>query len=193
MAQRVYLTVAEVLAIHHRQIETCGGSHGLRDVGALEAAVFWPQNGYYNGLAEEAAALMESLANNHPFIDGNKRIAFAATDTFLARNGFFLDVEPLDTYRFIMGSLEKSTFRFASIVDWHALTTDYADTSRLKESSVEVLLDWLAAGLDPEKCVMFIQSHVPAHAELHLLLSMITPLGWLERVPTYKEQKENIK
>jgi tryptophanyl-tRNA synthetase len=72
------------------------------------------------------------------------------------------------------------------------LTTDYADTSRLKENSVEVLLDWLAAGLDPAKCVMFIQSQVPAHAELHLLFSMITPLGWLERVPTYKEQKENI-
>ncbi len=82
---------------------------------------------------------------------------------------------------------------FHFIADWHALTTDYADTSRVKENSVEVMLDWLAAGLDPEKCVMFIQSHVPAHAELHLLLSMITPLGWLERVPTYKEQKENIK
>jgi tryptophanyl-tRNA synthetase len=82
---------------------------------------------------------------------------------------------------------------FFFIADWHALTTDYADTSRLKENSVEVLLDWLAAGLDPEKCVMFIQSHVPAHAELHLLFSMITPLGWLERVPTYKEQKENIQ
>jgi tryptophanyl-tRNA synthetase len=82
---------------------------------------------------------------------------------------------------------------FFFIADWHALTTDYADTSRLKENSVEVLLDWLAAGLDPEKGVMFIQSHVPAHAELHLLLSMITPLGWLERVPTYKEQKENIR
>src|SRR5438874_3493334 len=82
---------------------------------------------------------------------------------------------------------------FFFIADWHALTTDYADTSRIKENSVEVLLDWLAAGLDPEKCVMFIQSHVPAHAELHLLFSMITPLGWLERVPTYKEQRENIK
>jgi tryptophanyl-tRNA synthetase len=82
---------------------------------------------------------------------------------------------------------------FFFIADWHALTTDYADTSHIKENSVEVLLDWLAAGLDPERCVMFIQSHVPAHAELHLLLSMITPLGWLERVPTYKEQKENIK
>jgi tryptophanyl-tRNA synthetase len=82
---------------------------------------------------------------------------------------------------------------FFTVVDWHALTTDYADTSCVKENSVEIVLDWLAVGLDPEKCVMFIQSHVPAHAELHLLLSMITPLGWLERVPTYKEQRENIK
>jgi len=82
---------------------------------------------------------------------------------------------------------------FFCVVDWHALTTDYADTSRVKENSLEVAYDWLAAGLDPEKSVIFIQSHVPAHAELHLLLSMITPLGWLERVPTYKEQRENIK
>jgi tryptophanyl-tRNA synthetase len=79
------------------------------------------------------------------------------------------------------------------VVDWHALTTDYADTSRVKENSLEVAYDWLAAGLDPEKSVLFLQSHVSAHAELHLLLSMITPLGWLERVPTYKEQRENIK
>ena len=82
---------------------------------------------------------------------------------------------------------------FFEIADWHALTTDYADTSRVKENSIDVALDWLAAGLDPQKSVIFIQSHVPAHAELHLLLSMITPLGWLERVPSYKEQQENIK
>jgi tryptophanyl-tRNA synthetase len=82
---------------------------------------------------------------------------------------------------------------FFCVVDWHALTTDYADTSQVKQNSIEVALDWLAAGLDPEKSVIFIQSHVPEHAELHLLLSMITPLGWLERVPTYKEQRENIK
>src|SRR5271168_1824228 len=82
---------------------------------------------------------------------------------------------------------------FFCVVDWHALTTDYADTSQVKQNSLEVALDWLAAGLDPEKSVIFIQSHVPAHAELHLLLSMITPLGWLERVPSYKEQQENIK
>src|ERR1051326_5670933 len=79
------------------------------------------------------------------------------------------------------------------IADWHALTSDYADTSRVKANTVDVALDYLAAGLDPERSTLFIQSHVPQHAELHLLLSMITPLGWLERVPTYKEQRDNIK
>src|ERR1700727_3392556 len=82
---------------------------------------------------------------------------------------------------------------FFCVADWHALTTDYADTSRVKENSLEVVLDWLAAGLDPEKSVIFIQSHVPEHAELHLLLSMITPLGWLERVPSFKDQQEQLK
>jgi tryptophanyl-tRNA synthetase len=81
---------------------------------------------------------------------------------------------------------------FFFIADWHALTTDYADTSKVKGNSLEVMRDFLAAGLDPERCTMFIQSHVPQHAELHLLFSMITPLGWLERVPTYKEQQENV-
>ena len=79
------------------------------------------------------------------------------------------------------------------IADWHALTSDYADTSRVKANTIEVALDYLAAGLDPDRSTLFIQSHVPQHAELHLLLSMITPLGWLERVPTYKEQRDNIK
>src|SRR5258706_7023146 len=79
------------------------------------------------------------------------------------------------------------------MADWQPLPTDYADTARVKTSSLEVAMDWLAAGLDPEHCTMFIQSHVPQHAELHLLFSMITPLGWLERVPSYKEQRENIR
>ncbi len=78
------------------------------------------------------------------------------------------------------------------IADWHALTTDYADTSNLRQNTLDVALDWLGAGLDPETCVLFVQSHVPQHAEMHLLFSMITPLGWLERVPTYKEQQENL-
>ena len=79
------------------------------------------------------------------------------------------------------------------IADWHALTTDYADPGKLQTKTLDVALDWLAAGLDPKKSTIFIQSHVPQHAELHLLFSMITPLGWLERVPTYKEQQENIE
>lgn len=78
------------------------------------------------------------------------------------------------------------------IADWHALTTDYADPSAVRENTREVALDWLGAGLDPEQCVIFVQSHIKQHAELHLLFSMITPLGWLERVPTYKEQQENL-
>jgi tryptophanyl-tRNA synthetase len=79
------------------------------------------------------------------------------------------------------------------IADWHALTTDYAAPGDLKEKSYQVALDFLAAGLDPEKCVIFRQSHVAAHAELHLAFSMFTPLGWLERVPTYKDQQEQLR
>jgi death-on-curing protein len=118
MAEYVYLTVAEVEQMHRELIDEFGGSHGLRDRGALEAAVFRPQIGYYNSLAEEAATLMESLANNHPFIDGNKRIAFSAADTFLARNGFYLDVDADETYRFMIEALSGSTFRFGPILDW---------------------------------------------------------------------------
>src|ERR1700744_4761063 len=72
------------------------------------------------------------------------------------------------------------------VADWHALTTDYADPSNIRENTMDVALDWLAAGLDPERCVLFVQSLVPQHAELHLLLSIIITLGWLERVPTFQ-------
>ena len=78
------------------------------------------------------------------------------------------------------------------MADWHALTSDYADTSAVAENSLQITIDYLAAGLDPNKSVIFLQSLVPEHAELHLLLSMITPLGRLERIPTYKEALENI-
>ena len=81
---------------------------------------------------------------------------------------------------------------FFFIADWHALTTDYADPSQIKTYTIEVVLDWLAAGLDPKKATFFVQSRLPEHAELHLLFSMFTPLAWLERVPTYKEQREQI-
>jgi tryptophanyl-tRNA synthetase len=82
-------------------------------------------------------------------------------------------------------------FYFAA--DWHALTSDYADPSQIATNTIEMVTDWIAAGLDPEKSTIFIQSLVPDHAELHLLMSMITPLGWLERVPTYKEQIQQIE
>ncbi len=79
------------------------------------------------------------------------------------------------------------------VADWHMLTTDYASTGELQTDTREMVTDWLAAGLDPSKCTMFVQSRLPEHAELHLLFSMISSLGWLERVPTYKEQLENVK
>jgi tryptophanyl-tRNA synthetase len=82
---------------------------------------------------------------------------------------------------------------FYFIADWHALTSDYADTSAVAENTLQIMIDYLAAGLDLAKSVIFLQSAVPEHAELHLLLSMVTPLGWLERVPTYKEALENVK
>ncbi len=82
---------------------------------------------------------------------------------------------------------------FYFVADWHSLTTGYADTSGIKESTKDLLINFLAAGLDPEKCTIFIQSRLLEHAELHLLLSMITPLGWLERVPTYKEKQQELK
>jgi len=86
---------------------------------------------------------------------------------------------------------EYDSYHF--VADWHMLTTDYADTADLRANTWEMVADWLAAGLDPEKATFFIQSLLPEHAELHLLFSMVTPLGWLERVPTYKEQLDNIK
>jgi death-on-curing protein len=113
-----YLTVAEVYRMQHRLIELFGGLHGVRDKGAVEAAIFRPQTGYYNSIEEEAAALMDSLGNNHGFLDGNKRIAFTATDVFLRRNGFFIDVEGSDGYTFIDGSISRQEFRFAQILEW---------------------------------------------------------------------------
>jgi death-on-curing protein len=113
-----YLTVAEVYQMQHRLIDIFGGLHGVRDKGAIEAAVFRPQTGYYNSLEEEAAALMESLGNNHGFLDGNKRIAFTATDVFLRRNGLYIEVEGASGYKFIAGSMERHEFRFAKILDW---------------------------------------------------------------------------
>ena len=118
MPERIYLTIAEVLAIHKLQIDQYGGIAGIRDRGLLESAVFRPQTGYYNSVSEEAAALMESLANNHPFLDGNKRVAFAAAHTFLLVNGFDLAVDSISAFEFMMQSISGGEFRFAQIVQW---------------------------------------------------------------------------
>ncbi len=95
-------------------------SHGLRDQGALEAAVFRPQTGYYNDLSEEAAALFESLVNNHAFLDGNKRVGFAAVHTFLLVNGFDLDVTTKAAFEFMIKTMEAGKFRFALLHEWIA-------------------------------------------------------------------------
>ena len=113
-----YLTVAEVYQMQHLLIDRFGGMHGLRDKNAVEAAVFRPQTGYYNSLEEEAAALMESLGNNHGFFDGNKRIAFTAADVFLRRNGFYIEVDAQAGHEFIYGSMDRREFRFPKIFDW---------------------------------------------------------------------------
>ncbi|MFY9611732.1 MAG: tryptophan--tRNA ligase [Blastocatellia bacterium] len=81
---------------------------------------------------------------------------------------------------------------FYFIADLHALTSDYADTSAIKQNTIDMVSDWVAAGLDPERSTIFVQSMIPEHSELHVILSAVTPLGWLERVPTYKEQRDNI-
>lgn len=115
-----YLTLAEVTEMHRQLIEEFGGAHGVRDQGSLESAVYRPQIGYYNSLTEEASALMESLANNHAFWDGNKRICFAATDTFLRLNGFYLKVESKPTHEFITERIARGEFRFDAIHEWIA-------------------------------------------------------------------------
>jgi len=113
-----YLTVAEVLAMHADQIERYGGSQGVRDPGLLEAALYRPQTGYYADLIEEAAALWESLAQNHAFIDGNKRTAFAAMYTFLAINGARLTSSAEEAWKFISGLYEANQFSFEKLVPW---------------------------------------------------------------------------
>ena len=113
-----YLTLVEVLAIHADQIERYGGAQGVRDAGLLEAALYRPQTGHYADLVEEAAALWESLAQNHPFIDGNKRTAFAVTYTFLAINGAQLTAEAGEAYAFISRLYATGTFSFDKLESW---------------------------------------------------------------------------
>ena len=116
--QRDYLTVADVLGMHTILIQRYGGAGGVRDPGALEAVLFRPQTGYYSDIIAEAAALLESLGINHPFVDGNKRIAFAATDVFLRINGWCLKRQPMVIYTEMLKMLEAGTFDIAHLEPW---------------------------------------------------------------------------
>ena len=115
---RDYLTVADVLGMHIALISRYGGAPGVRDPGGLEAALFRPQTGYYGDVVAEAAAMMESLAINHPFVDGNKRIAFAAADVFLRVNGWRLKRAPMEIFAEMIQMLESGTFDIAHIEPW---------------------------------------------------------------------------
>lgn len=116
--QRDYLTVADVLGMHTVLIQKYGGAFGLRDPGALEAALFRPQMGYYADIIAKAAALLESLAINHPFVDGNKRIAFAAADVFLRINGYYLKRQSMVLHKKILQMFESGTFDIAHLKPW---------------------------------------------------------------------------
>ena len=113
-----YLTLADALEMHAALIDAYGGAHGLRDAGALEAALFRPQTGYYEDVIAEAAALLESLAVNHPFVDGNKRLAFAGADVFLRLNGFRIVGESRALHRDLIDMFESRTFDFAHLEPW---------------------------------------------------------------------------
>lgn len=113
-----HLSVDEALAIHEALIARFGGSPGVRDHGLLESALYRPQTGYYRDLAEMAAALFESLLMNHPFVDGNKRVAFFATDVFLRLNGWRFDVDDREAHDFLLGLLEAGSCDFEQLLGW---------------------------------------------------------------------------
>ena len=113
-----YIRVEDILAIHADQIERYGGGDGIRDPGLLEAALFRPQTGYYPTLIDEAAALWESLSQNHPFIDGNKRTAFAATYVFLAINGLDIIATDDEAQNFVLGLYATSSITFDNLRAW---------------------------------------------------------------------------
>ena len=118
MSRFNYLDIDDVLAIHTDQLKLFGGGDGMRDIGQLKAAIYRPQAGYYDDLIGEAAALWESLAMNHPFIDGNKRTALVATGVFLFLNDLRITAEDDATWQFILGAFEKGEFNFVNIDAW---------------------------------------------------------------------------
>lgn len=113
-----YLTVADALFFHKQLINRYGGATGIRDGGALESALHRPQTGYYDTIIHEAAALVESLVQNHPFIDGNKRVAFAVLDVFLRINGYRISADSADIYNHMLNLFETRSFDMEHLVPW---------------------------------------------------------------------------
>jgi death on curing protein len=113
-----FLSVDEVLAIHEALVNRFGGIGGVRDLGLLESALYRPRTGYYHDLVEMAAALFESLIMNPPFIDGNKRVAFFATDVFLRLNGYKIKVDPQEGHSFLVGLLNRGECTFENLEPW---------------------------------------------------------------------------
>jgi death on curing protein len=113
-----YLTTADALFFHKQLIELYGGATGIRDGGALESALHRPQTGYYDTIIHEAAALVESLVQNHPFIDGNKRVAFAVVDVFLRINGYRITADSADIYNHMLDLFETHSFDMQHLVPW---------------------------------------------------------------------------
>ena len=113
-----YVGIADALFFHQQLIDRYGGSSGLRDAGALEAALHRPQTGYYDTFIHEAAALLESLVQNHPFVDGNKRVAFAVVDVFLRINGYTITADSQAIYEVLINLMEQRTFDMGHLVPW---------------------------------------------------------------------------
>ena len=113
-----FLTKNQIIEIHKLLIDEFGGSHGLKDEKSLEAATMRPQSGYYKSILHEAAALFDSLTNNHPFIDGNKRIGFFAMDTFLRLNGYYINCDSEEAYHFFTELFNTHKFNFDNIYSW---------------------------------------------------------------------------
>ncbi len=126
----LYLSLEEVISIHQRLVDRFGGLAGIRDTGLLESALYRPQTGYYADLAEMAAALFESLLMNHPFVDGNKRAEFFATDVFLRLNGWKLRVDADEAHRFLIDLLEKGECDLKRLTPWIRRSLEQLPTKR---------------------------------------------------------------
>jgi death-on-curing protein len=113
-----YLSVDEVIVIHEYLIDEFGGASGIRDIAALDSALARPQTGHYENIFEESASLMESLAINHPFIDGNKRVSFFVIDVFLRLNGYYIDCDSQTAHKYFMDLFELNKFKYKSLLSW---------------------------------------------------------------------------